>query len=142
MMDWLSNWKERIFIVKPETVIKWHRTAFRIFWRWKSQYNGGRPKVSKEVIALIKQMTTENPKWGAPRIHGELMKLGFNICESTVQRYMPKKGKRTTDQNWITFLKNHSKEIISLDFLTVPTVNFKLLHVIVVVEHYSPLCLY
>src|ERR1035438_10218663 len=112
MMDWLSNWKERLFIVKPETVIKWHRTAFRIFWRWKSQYKGGRPKISRE-----------------------LMKLGFNICESTVQRYMPKKGKRTNGQNWKTFLKNHSKEIISLDFLTVPTVNFKLLHVIVVVEH-------
>ena len=82
-------------------------------------------------------MANENPKWGAPRIHGELMKLGFNICESTVQRYMPKKGKRNNGQNWKTFLKNHSKEIISIDFLTaVPTVNFKLLHVLVVIEHH------
>src|ERR1039457_1868979 len=95
-MDWLSNWKERIFIVKPETVIKWHRTAFRIFWRWKSQHKGGRPKVSREVINLIKQMANDNPSWGSPRIHGELLKLGFDISESTVQRYMPKKGKRTT----------------------------------------------
>ena len=91
MMDWLFNWKERMFIVKPETVIKWHRTAFKFYWRWKSQHIGGRPKVSKEVIALIKQMANENSEWGAPRIHGELLKLGFNICESTVQRYMPKR---------------------------------------------------
>jgi putative transposase len=134
MMDLLSNWKERMFIVKPETVIKWHRTAFRIFWRWKSQHKGGRPKISREVITLIKQMANENPKWGAPRIHGELMKLGFDISESTVLRYMPKKGRRTTGQNWKTFLKNHSKEIIAIDFLTVPTINFKLIHTFVVIE--------
>ena len=100
IMDLLSNWKARMFIVKPETVIKWHRTAFRFYWRWKSKPKRGRPKVNWEVINLIKQMAKENSEWGAPRIHGELMKLGFNICESTVQRYMPKKGKRTTGQNW------------------------------------------
>jgi hypothetical protein len=142
MMDWLSNWKERMFIVKPDIVIKWHRTAFRIFWRWKSQYKGGRTKVSREVIALIKQISNENLDWGAPRIHGELMKLGFYLCESTVQRYMPKKGKRTTGQNWKTFLKNHSKEIISIDFLTIPTVNFKLIHVLVVIEHHRRKLIY
>ena len=135
IMDLLSNWKARMFIVKPETVIKWHRTAFRIFWRWKSQHKGGRPKISKEVIALIKQMANENSKWGAPRIHGELKKLGFEVSESSVQRYMPKKGGRTTGQNWKSFLKNHSKEIISIDFLTVPTINFKLLHDLVIIEH-------
>jgi putative transposase len=142
MMEWFSNWKERMFIVKPETVIRWHRKAFKFYWRWKSQHKGGRPKVSREVIALIKQMANENPTWGAPRIHGELMKLGFNICESTVQRYMPKKENRTTGQNWKTFLKNHSKEIISIDFLTVPTVNFKLLNVLVVIEHYRRKLIY
>src|ERR1035437_5426444 len=136
IMDLLSNWKERLFIVKPETVIKWHRTAFRIFWRWKSQHNEGRPKVSREVIALIKQMANENPSWGSPRIHGELKKLGFDISESTIQRYIPKRRKRTDGQNWKTFLKNHSKEIISIDFLTVPTIHFKLIHVLVVIEHY------
>src|ERR1035437_10323406 len=135
IMYWLYNWKERLFIVNPKTVIKWHRTAFRIFWRWKSQHNGGRPKVSRVVITLIKRMANENSEWGIPRIHGELMKLGFNICESTVQRYMPKKGKTTIGQNWKTFLNNHAKEIISIDFLTVPTVNFKLLHVLVVIEY-------
>jgi hypothetical protein len=136
LKDLLFNWKEKIFIVKPETVIKWHRTAFRFYWRWKSRSKGGRPKVSREVIALIIQMANENPEWGAPRIHGELMKLGFNICESTVQRYMPKKGKRNKGQNWKTFLQNHSKEIISIDFLTVPTFNFKLLYVLVVIGHH------
>ena len=88
MMDWLSNWKERLFIVKPGTVIKWHRTAFRYYWRWKSQHKGGRPKVSREVINLIKQMAKENSEWGAPRIHSELLKLGYKISESTVQRYI------------------------------------------------------
>src|SRR5664280_2651738 len=136
IMDLLSNWKARMFIVKPETVIKWHRSAFRIFWRWKSQHKGGRPKISKKVIALIKQMANENSKWGAQRIHGELQKLGFDISESTVQRYMPKKGKRNNGQNWKTFLKNHSKEIISIDFLTVPTINFKLMYLLVIIEHH------
>jgi hypothetical protein len=136
MKDLLSNWKERLFIVKPDTVIKWHRSAFKFYWRLKSKRKGGRPKVSREVIALIKQMANENPDWGAPRIHGELMKLGFNICESTVQRYMPKKRNRNNSQSWKAFLQNHSKEIISIDFLTVPTVNFKLLYVLVVIEHH------
>ena len=129
-------------IVKPETVIKWHRTAFRIFWRWKSQHNGGRPKVSREVINLIKQMANENPQWGAPRINGELQNPGFDISEFTVQRYMLKKGKRNNGQNWKTFLKNHSKDIISIDFLTVPTVHFKLLHVLVVIEHHRRKLIY
>ena len=135
MKDLLSNWKERIFIVKPNTIIKWHREGFRFYWKRKSKTNGGRPMINRELIALIKRMANENPLWGAPRIHGELKKLGFDISESTVQRYMPKKGKRTTGQNWKTFLKNHSKEIISIDFLTVPTVNFKMMYVLVMIEH-------
>jgi putative transposase len=113
IMDLLINWKERIFIVKPNTMIKWHREGFRIYWKSKSKAKRGRP-----------------------RIHGELKKLGFDISESTVQRYMPKKGKRTTGQNWKTFLKNHATEIISLDFLTVPTINFKLIYVLVIIEHH------
>ena len=95
-MDLLSNWKERLVIVKPDTVIKWHRTAFKFYWRWKSQHKGGRPRICREVIALIKQMANENSDCGAPRIHGELQKFGFNICESNVQRYMTKEGKRKT----------------------------------------------
>jgi putative transposase len=81
-------------------------------------------------------MANDNPLWGAPRIHGELKKLGFDISESTVQKYIPKRGKRSNSQNWKTFLKNHSKDIISIDFLTVPTINFKLIHVLVVIEHH------
>src|ERR1035437_1375329 len=140
--DLLSNWIERLSIVKPDTVIKWHRTAFKFYWRWKSKPKGGRPKVSREVIALIKQMANENSEWGAPKIHSELQKLEFDISESTVQRHMPKKEKRTTGQNWMTFLKNHSQEIISIDFLTVPTINFKLLHVLVVIEHHRRKLIY
>jgi len=87
-------------------------------------------------------MANENPQWGAPRIHGELLKLGFDVSESTVQRYMPKKGKRNNGQNWKTFLKNHSKEIISIDFLTVPTVNLKLLYVLIVIEHHRRMLIY
>jgi hypothetical protein len=142
MKDLLSNWKERIFIVKPETAIKWHRTAFRFYWRWKTISKEGRPRTEREVIDLIKQLAAENPLWGVPRIHGELQKLGFDISESTIQRYMPKNGRRTTGQNWKTFLKNHSKEIISIDFLTVPMIHFKLVHVLVVIEHHRRKLIY
>jgi len=131
----LSTWKEKLFIVKPEIVIKWHRTAFRLYWRRKSKHKDGRPKVEREVIELIRQIANDNPLWGVPRIHGEMKKLGFNISQSTVQRYVPKRNGRTTGQRWKTFLKNHSKEIISVDFLTVPTINFKLVHVLIVIEH-------
>src|SRR5664279_3662857 len=108
-----------------------------IFWKRKTKNNkGGRPKINKEVIELIKQMAIENPLWRVPRVHGELLKLGYDISQSTVQRYFPKRGGKTMGQRWKTFLKNHSKEIISIDFLTVPTVKFKLIHVLVVIEHH------
>ncbi|MGE5497228.1 MAG: transposase [Syntrophothermus sp.] len=135
MKELLSDWKDKIFIVKPETVIKWHRTAFRSYWRRKSRHKDGRPKLEREVLDLIKQLANDNPLWGVPRIHGEMKKLGIKISQSTVQRYIPKRNGRTTGQRWKTFLKNHSKEIISIDFLTVPTLNFKLIHVLVVIEH-------
>ncbi|MGE5496608.1 MAG: helix-turn-helix domain-containing protein [Syntrophothermus sp.] len=86
MKDLLSDWKYIIFIIKPETVIKWHRTAFRSYWRRKSKHKDGRPKIEREVIDLIRQIANENPLWGVPRIHGELKKLGYNISQSTVQR--------------------------------------------------------
>ena len=132
----LLNWKERLFIVKPDTLIRWHRKGFRIYWKWKSKDNSGRPKIEREIITLIKQMASDNPLWGVPKIHGELLKLGFKVCESTIQRYLPTKGGRTMGQRWKTFLKNHSKEIVSIDFLTVPTFNFKLIHILVVIEHH------
>jgi len=113
-----SNWKQSLVIIKPGTVIDWHRKGFKLYWRWKSRHHGGRSKIPKEQIDLIKQIAEENPQWGIPRIHGEILKLGFDISESTVQRYVPKKNGRTSGQRWKTFLKNHASGLISIDLLT------------------------
>ena len=130
-----SSWKSTLLIIKPETVIRWHQQGFRLYWRWKSRSALDRPRIPQEQINLIKQIANENPLWGVPRIHGEMLKLGFDISESTVLRYLPKKPKRTTGQHWKTFLKNHSAEITSIDFLVVPTVTFRLLYVLVFFSH-------
>ncbi|NOX94103.1 MAG: helix-turn-helix domain-containing protein [Alphaproteobacteria bacterium] len=121
-----------IQIVHPETVIRWHRMGFRALWRWKSRRRGGRPKISKETRDLIREMSVANPLWGAPRIHGELKMLGINIAQSTVAKYMIKL-RRPPSQSWKTFLRNHTDSIASIDFLVVPTINFKLLYVFVVI---------
>jgi putative transposase len=92
MKRFFSLWKESLVIIKPETVINWHRRGFKLYWKWKSNCNGGKPKIPAEQINLIKRLAEENPMWGIPRIHGEILKLGFNISESTVQRYLPKKN--------------------------------------------------
>ena len=135
LIDLYNSWREALLVVQPETVIRWHRQSFRVFWKWKSRSTPGRPAIPQTQINLIKQMATDNPLWGAPRIHGEMLKLGFDISESTVLRYMPKKAPRTTRQRWKTFLKNHSSHIASLDFLVVPTITFRLLYVIVFLSH-------
>ncbi len=128
------GWKNPLRLVKPQTVISWHRQSWRLFWRWKSKPKDyGRPNVPFVVIQLIRQMSLDNPLWGAPHIHGELKKLGYDICESTVAKYMVKRKGRST-QNWKTFLKNHLGEIAAIDFLTVPTVTFKTLYVFVVLS--------
>jgi putative transposase len=131
----LSSWKTTSLIVKPETVVRWHQQGFRLYWRWKSRSTLGRPRIPQEQIDLIKQIANEDPLWGAPLIHGEILKLGFDISESTVLRYIPRKPHRTTRQRWKTFLKHHSSAIISLDFFVVPTISFKLLHVLVFLSH-------
>jgi transposase InsO family protein len=136
---WLSKiwtgWREALIIVKPETVIAWHRQAFRFYWRWLSRRKSiGRPRVSAEVRTLIKQMTQANPLWGAPRIHGELLKLGIDISERSVSRLMPK-VRNPPSQTWRTFLDNHFRELASIDFLTVPTATFRVLYVLVVLAH-------
>jgi putative transposase len=136
---WLSKiwtgWREALIIVKPETVIAWHRQAFRFYWRWLSRRKSiGRPRVSAEVRTLIKQMTQANPLWGAPRIHGELLKLGIDISERSVSRLMPK-VRNPPSQTWRTFLDNHYRELVSIDFLTVPTATFRVLYVLVVLAH-------
>ena len=125
---------QAVMIVQPKTLIRRHRTGFRWYWRWKSRPRGGRPKVSAEIRQLVRRMSWENPLWGAPRIHGELLKLGFDVSQSTVSRYMPRRP-RDAGQRWKTFLANHRDCIASIDFLTVQTILFKQLHVLVVLSH-------
>ena len=121
-------------IIHPNTLVRWHRQGFRAYWRRKSRSHGGRPKVSAELRSLILQISRQNPLWGAPRIHGELLKLGFNVSQATVSRYLPRRP-RDPDQRWKTFLSNHRHCVASIDFLVVPTASFKLLFVLVVLSH-------
>src|ERR1039458_5431784 len=122
---------EPITIVRPETLIRWHRAGFRAWWRWKSRNLGGRPKVDRELRDLIRRMCEENPLWGASRIHGELLKLGFSVAQSTVSKYMVR-GRRPPSRSWKTFLRNHANGIAAVDFLVVPTLTFERLFAFVV----------
>src|SRR5216684_7377521 len=136
---WLSrvwkDWRSSLLIVKPETVVAWHRKAFRVFWTWKIRRGKtGRPSAPREVRDLIRRMSRENPAWGAPRIHGELLKLGFNIGETSVSKYLVR-SRRPPSQTWRTFLDNHVKDLVSVDFFTVPTIRFKVLYVFLVLAH-------
>src|SRR5712672_226140 len=110
-------------IVKPETVIKWHRAGFRSYWRWKSRRRGGRPTVAPEIRKLIREMSIANPLWGAPRIHGELLKLGVDIGQTSVAKYMAKR-RGPPSQGWKTFLHNHADGIAAMDMFVVPTISF------------------
>jgi transposase InsO family protein len=131
-----KQWRSTLVIVKPETVIAWHRQGFKCYWRWKSRAGkSGRPCVSLETRELIRQMSKANPLWGAPRIHGELLKLGIEVSQATVAKYMSRQGK-SPSQSWRTFLKNHVQQIVATDFLVVRTVSFRLLFVFVVVAHH------
>src|SRR5215813_12359587 len=130
-----SEWRASLLIVKPDTVIGWHRKGFRLFWTMLSRRKiGGRPSANSQIRAMIKQMTQANPLWGAPRIHGELIKLGIDISERSVSRLMPK-VRKPPSQTWRTFLNNHIREIVSIDFLMVPTATFRVLYVLVVLAH-------
>ena len=122
-----------LHIVQPATVIRWHRQGFRYYWRWKSRRRG-RPRIDWETRQLIRRMCLANPLWGAPRIHGELLKLGIEVSEATVSKYMIRHH-GPPSQNWRTFLQNHAKELISLDFFTVPTASFKVLFVLVILSN-------
>src|SRR3977135_3623083 len=123
-----------ITIVQPDTIIRWHRTGFRLYWRWKSRSRGGRPRVPMEIRRLIREITLANRLWGAPRIHGELLKLGIEVAQSTVAKYMARRG-RGPSQTWKTFVRNHSPGIAAMDFLIVPTIGFKLLFILVILRH-------
>ena len=121
-------------IIRPETLIRWHRAGFRSYWRWKSRNRGGRPQIDRDLRALIAQMSADNPLWGAPRIHGELLKLGFEVAQSTVAKYMADRHDRPRGQSWWTFLCNHMPEIAAMDLFVVPTLAFKLLYGFVILR--------
>ncbi len=121
-------------IVRPETVIRWHRAGFRLYWRWRSRPCGGRPKVSMDVRELIRDISSANPLWGAPRIHGELLKLGIEVGQTTVAKYMAR-GRRPPSQGWKTFLRNHANGIASMDLFVVPTISFRLLYGFLILHH-------
>src|SRR6476469_2231853 len=121
-------------IIKPDTVIRWHRAGFRSYWRWKSRRRCGRPTVSLEIRRLIREMSLANPLWGAPRIHGELLKLGIDIGQTSVAKYMARR-RRPPSQGWRTFLLNHTGGIASIDLFVVPTISFKLLYGLLILRH-------
>jgi len=120
-------------ILKPETVIRWHRAGFRAYWRWKSRRRGGRPTTSAELRQLIREMSIANPLWGAPRIHGELLKLGIAVGQTSVAKYMAER-RRPPSQGWKTFLRNHADGIASMDMFVVPTISFRLLYGLLIIR--------
>jgi putative transposase len=129
-----SGWKDALRIVQPETVIAWHRRGWRLYWTWRSKRRGpGRPPVPQDVRDLVRQMSSENP-WGAPRLHGELLKLGIDVSQATVAKYMVRHDKPPS-QNWRTFLDNHVTSLASIDFFTVPTIRFGVLYIFLVLAH-------
>src|SRR6267143_4890652 len=131
---WLPSILKALTIVRPETLLRWHRVGFRCYWRWKSRRRGGRPQIETELRALIRRMSIENPLWGAPHIHGELLKLGFEVAQSTVSKYMVPRRDRPS-QTWKTFLRNHADGIASIDLFVVPTIAFEQLFAFLVLGH-------
>jgi putative transposase len=129
-----SGWRTAIVIVRPETIVTWHRKGFRLFWTWKSRRRLGRPPVGSDVRALIRKMAQENPLWGAPRIHGELLKLGVLVSQATVAKYLDRPA-TPPSQSWRTFLVNHCQQIAAADFFVVPTASYRLLFVLVILAH-------
>src|ERR1700757_4737794 len=130
---WFPSILQVLTIIRPETLVRWHRAGFRCYWRWKSRPLGGRPQIDTELRALIRRMSIENPLWGAPRIHGELLKLGFEVAQSSVAKYMVKR-RSPPSQGWRTFLHNHAPDIAVMDVFVVPTIGFELLYAFVIVR--------
>ena len=121
-------------VVQPETILRWHRSGFKAFWRWKSRNRAGRPKIDRSLRDLIQRMSRENPLWGASRIHGELLMLGFEVAQSTVSKYIARVSKPPS-QSWKTFLRNHAEAIAAIDMCVVPTLTFDLLFAFLVMGH-------
>src|ERR1700728_808993 len=130
---WFPSMLPVITIIRPETLVRWHRAGFRRYWRWKSQSLGGRPQIDVDLRALIGRISMDNPLWGAPRIHGELLKLGFEVAQSSVAKYMVKR-RGPPCQRWRTFLSNHASDIAAMDLFVVPTIGFDLLYAFVIVR--------
>ena len=125
---------DALSIVRPETVVRWHRAGFRLFWRWKSRRRGGRPRIPLEIRNLIRDMSLANPLWGAPRIHGELLKLGIDVGQTSVAKYMAHR-RGGPSQGWRAFLCNHADGIASMDLFVVPTLSFRLLYGFLILRH-------
>ena len=125
---------DALAIVKPDTLVRWHRAGFRSYWRWKSRRRGGRPIVPVEIRRLIREMSIANPLWGAPRIHGELLKLGIDIGQTSVAKYMARR-RGPPSQGWKTFLNNHADGIAAMDLFVVPTISFRLLYGLLIMGH-------
>src|SRR6266542_6301131 len=137
LMVWLTRlWPSLLGaaqVVQPETILRWHRAGFAAFWRWKSRKRAGRPKIGRELRDVIRRMSKENPRWGASRIHGELLMLGFEVAQSTVSKYMVQGG--SPSQSWKTFLRNHAQAIAAIDLCVVPTLTFERLLAFLVLGH-------
>ena len=130
---WFPSILTVLTIIRPETLVRWHRAGFRCYWRWKSRRLGGRPQIETDLRALIRRMSADNPLWGAPRIHGELLKLGFEVAQSSVAKYMVRRH-GPPSQGWRTFLRNHAPDIAAMDLFVVPTIGFDLLYAFVIVR--------
>ena len=130
---WVPSILQVLTIIRPETLVRWHKAGFRCYWRWKSRRRGGRPQIEAELRALIRLMSMENPFWGAPRIHGELLKLGFEVAQSSVAKYMVTR-RGPPSQGWRTFLRNHAQDVAAMDLFVVPTIGFDLLDAFVIVR--------
>src|SRR6266404_5804357 len=130
---WFPSILQVLTIIRPDTLVRWHQAGFRRYWRWQSRTRGGRPQIETELRVLIRRMSVENPLWGAPRIHGELLKLGFEVAQSSVAKYMVKRC-GPPSQGWRTFLRNHAPDIGAMDLFVVPTIGFDLLYVLVIVR--------
>jgi hypothetical protein len=126
--------RSALAVVRPETVVRWHRAGVKAYWRWKSKPRSGRPKVPFEIRQLIRDMSVANPLWGAPRIHGELLKLGIDIGQTSVAKYMARR-RRPPSQGWSTFLRNHADGIAAMDLFVVPTISFRLLYSLLILRH-------
>ena len=139
----VRTWKQALFIVQPETLLKWHRQGFRLFWKYKSRATAPKPKISEETVALIKEMAMNNRLWGAERIRGELLKLGIHVCKRTIQKYMRHvRSPRRGGQTWATFLQNHAKDMWACDFLQVTDLFFRSLFAFFIIDLHSRKVIY